>query len=406
MNNLERMKSMMKQNTETEGIDFIQVHIKGRNHLFPGHFMEDKKGKDAYILFLLFMVRFFMPHSNQKEEGLAFIERIQHSIGDDGDFEEKYKEALALKEEDIVDLIVSVQKDGAVPAFALDAMLLYEKMNPQGDEALTQLAQVFRYMEVNEKLLDEIADAVEIIRNKDLKKIAEESGQWKELDLAIVMPYFDSNADKVLLDMAEKYRDAGDSVTAGKWYKQAFNRHGDYAGDAAKELGWIYYNAKNYESAVEWFQKGAEAGSGWAMNTLAMLYSSGKVIEKDIEKAKEWYKRAYDLHKNIVSGISANDLGNIFAGEGKYKLAAEWYQKGAEAGSDWAMYNLAGLYLKGEGVDEDINKAKELLQEVIDLDAYNGAKDEAQKALDFISENKVTIPSMDGKRVLIRHRHL
>lgn len=52
--------------------------------------------------------------------------------------------------------------------------------------------------------------------------------------------------------------------------------------------------------------------------------------------------------------------------EGDFTAAADLFEQGAKQGSAWAQYNLADMYLKGQGVEVDIDKAKALLQKAAD----------------------------------------
>ena len=45
--------------------------------------------------------------------------------------------------------------------------------------------------------------------------------------------------------------------------------------------------------------KAAEYGCSDAMITLGILYSEGKDVEKDLDKAKEWYRKSLEEDKNV-----------------------------------------------------------------------------------------------------------
>ena len=48
-----------------------------------------------------------------------------------------------------------------------------------------------------------------------------------------------------------------------------------------------------------------------------------------------------------------------------YKEAAKWYEIGVGRGSDLAQNNLAALYRKGLGVPRDVDKAIQLLNQLL-----------------------------------------
>jgi len=49
---------------------------------------------------------------------------------------------------------------------------------------------------------------------------------------------------------------------------------------------------QDFEQALVWFKKAAAQDMLGSMTTIAMMYEEGKGVEKDQEKAQEWYKKA------------------------------------------------------------------------------------------------------------------
>ena len=61
---------------------------------------------------------------------------------------------------------------------------------------------------------------------------------------------------------------------------------------------------QNYESAVFWYTKAAEAGNEYAQYNLGRCYEFGMGIEKSFEKAIYWYKKAArNGNKNAVKAL-------------------------------------------------------------------------------------------------------
>jgi TPR repeat protein len=46
--------------------------------------------------------------------------------------------------------------------------------------------------------------------------------------------------------------------------------------------------------AVSWFQKAAEAGDAHGMANLGFMYTNGRGVAQDYQKAREWYQKAAD----------------------------------------------------------------------------------------------------------------
>ena len=84
-----------------------------------------------------------------------------------------------------------------------------------------------------------------------------------------------------------------------------------YAMDA---LGCIHNERTEYEQAVAWYTKGAEAGLPSSMYNLGVVLEQGK-------------------------GVAAPD----------YRAAAGWYRRAADAGDGGAANNLSVMYAVGRG---------------------------------------------------------
>jgi hypothetical protein len=117
-----------------------------------------------------------------------------------------------------------------------------------------------------------------------------------------------------------------------------------------------------YEVAYKIWEPLAEKGYDKAQATLGWMYHTGKGVEKDFSKARQWYRKAAD--QNNV--IAQNNLGVFYEqglGTGKSpRTAAKWYRESAEWGYSFAQYNLGMLYRQGLGVKQDQKEALFWLQ--------------------------------------------
>ena len=101
------------------------------------------------------------------------------------------------------------------------------------------------------------------------------------------------------------------------------------------------------------------------------LYDEGKVVEKNLEKAKEYYIRSAMLG-NLNALDKINDQESLFfigllfyeglLAEQNYTMAAKFFEKSAQLGNTDAMYKLGIIYLRGEGVEENNAKAIEYFE--------------------------------------------
>lgn len=97
------------------------------------------------------------------------------------------------------------------------------------------------------------------------------------------------------------------------------------------DLGFKYYQRKNYKKAAEYFLKAAEQGVSKAQYNLGLIYDS---VVQD------------------------------------YKEAVKWYKKAAEQGHLGAQHNLGLMYKNGQGVTQNCVKAHMWFN----LSAANGDK--------------------------------
>ncbi len=62
---------------------------------------------------------------------------------------------------------------------------------------------------------------------------------------------------------------------------------------------------QHYTTAVKWYQKAVNGSSAAGMSNVGYLYQSGLGVEKDEQKAQEWYQKAAEADKNFTEAIFA-----------------------------------------------------------------------------------------------------
>lgn len=151
---------------------------------------------------------------------------------------------------------------------------------------------------------------------------------------------------------------------ACEWYTVAAN-HGHR--EAQYRLAGLL--VKTYpEQARSWYEKAAIQGHIEARYCLACLLEEGIGGAKDLDGAQQHYQEM----KNEFAA-----LGDKHFCEKDYKQAKDYYEKAIKCGHVPAFLQLAHLYLKGNGVEQDKEKA-------IELSRQAAAKGSSQ-ALAFIS---------------------
>lgn len=151
-----------------------------------------------------------------------------------------------------------------------------------------------------------------------------------------------------------------------KWLEKAAVQ--DCDAGAMNCLGNQYYNGndvveKDFEKAFDWFKRGAEAGSREAMESLGIAYLNGTGTIPDVEEAERWLiKAAENGNVSAMNKLAVVYVDGDFGGKNVAK-AIEWWVKAAEhenGGDSYAMVNLGRTYRDGaEGVEKNPDKALE-----------------------------------------------
>ena len=109
---------------------------------------------------------------------------------------------------------------------------------------------------------------------------------------------------------------------------------------------------RNLRAAMRWYRKAAEAGVVEAMINLALLRLAQGDDARARAEAKHWLTQAAQRgHPYAQAELGAR----ILLGEipGTVAEARKWLQEAAQQGVVEALYNLAGLYRRGEGVPQN-----------------------------------------------------
>ena len=107
------------------------------------------------------------------------------------------------------------------------------------------------------------------------------------------------------------------------------------------------------EKGYKYLLKSYELGNVAASNLIGNMYLNGIYpLEKDIEKAKEYYNKA----ANNNYAYAFNNLGRIEEDNNNYKGAFNYYLQSANLGESWACNKVAEAYRIGV-VDKDMDKA-------------------------------------------------
>jgi TPR repeat protein len=80
------------------------------------------------------------------------------------------------------------------------------------------------------------------------------------------------------------------SSIAHEWMLKAANQ--GHPNAMLSVASYYYFTLFDKEKGVNWYIKAAEAGVAIAQFNVASFYSTGTVLEKDLNKAREWLTKA------------------------------------------------------------------------------------------------------------------
>lgn len=126
------------------------------------------------------------------------------------------------------------------------------------------------------------------------------------------------------------------------------------------EAGWRAYQAGELAEAVETWKTAAEQGDARSQYNLGVLHDRGVGVERDLQGALDWWRRAalqdhrsaqHNLALTLIESGGAADLAE----------AVEWLEAAAFAGFTRSQYSLGKLYETGLGVAVDQTRAFQLI---------------------------------------------
>ena len=167
----------------------------------------------------------------------------------------------------------------------------------------------------------------------------------------------------------------------------------------ALKLGNLYYDGKgsfffgdayieiDYTEAVDWYRKAAEGGELDAYFALGKCYIEGNGVKKDIKNGINWYRKAAEKDSSYATRLAGiyKEGDRI---EQDYEEAFYWYNIAAEDGKLSAMYELGLLYLLGNGIKQNYDKAYNLLLEVANDSGWHPSIADAKKLVDAYSKKE------------------
>ncbi len=127
--------------------------------------------------------------------------------------------------------------------------------------------------------------------------------------------------------------------------------------ESTLEVGISAVDKKDYAKALAVFLRLAETGNADAQYDLAMLYRTGKGVEKNLGKSFKWFQKAAEQGLPDAQYYLAYMYDNGEAVDKDLQKAFVWYLKAAEHGQGLAQINLGVIYANGLGVPQNVSRA-------------------------------------------------
>ena len=107
------------------------------------------------------------------------------------------------------------------------------------------------------------------------------------------------------------------------------------------------------EEAVQTLEQLWDAGLTIAAHQLGKCWRDGLGVLPDDDKAELWFRRSAEAGNDC----SQYALGKLLQGQKRITEAMEWYEQAAAQGNQYADYRLGKLYLLGDSIPKDTDKA-------------------------------------------------
>ena len=231
---------------------------------------------------------------------------------------------------------------------------------PVGWESVPYEINIARFNEMIAPLVGQTIDACRrILKNAELSV----------KDLSAVLMVGGTSRVPLVREMVQRF--VGDvpvyssvdlelAVATGAVMGDGSREEGD-EGEKWSQLGEKYYNGdgveKDYEKAVEYYEKAAELENAAAQNNLGLCYENGHGVLQDYKEAVKWYRKAAEQGNTVAQYNLGHCYANGIGVPRDHKEAVKWYRKAAEQGDTAAQNNLGGCYANGRGVPQDYKEA-------------------------------------------------
>ena len=246
--------------------------------------------------------------------------------------------------------VKSVQKDTSTANLLKNggSSRILPDLNNEKAEAISR--------EEAQELINQKAFALSTIKRRvsdmptsDLARELNSNARVSEADLALVRDLAEKGHPKAQAMLGSYYMNARNFRTALKWFNEAASQGN---ADAYNQLGFMYDNGLgvplNHNKAFEFYIKAAEYGVPSAQNNIGMMYQEGKGVKQDYRQAILWFAKAWKQSDDVKSSATAaNNMAymyyNGWAVKRNVRTAFSLYREAARKGLLAAKINTGKL---------------------------------------------------------------
>lgn len=294
------------------------------------------------------------------------------------DFSKEYKKARSLSfENDTKKESFLLMKDEATKGNALaifDLAHYYSK--GIGCEINTDLSENL-YNNALKSFIEILSQTENTLSPRKMRDIKKREWQISYLSYRIAKMYYFGLGTEISKEEAYDYFQYSDDTNDGNmfahYYLARFYENGEVVEKDLNKAFNFYLDV-----AKETLNTQSKQSMPYAVYKVANMLENGTGCKKDDSKAQDYYEKALNLFE--LSNASCPDdqlqyrIGKMYL-EGKgctkdKEKAIEFLKSSANLGNDFANYTLAMIYLKDEQADAD----PELIQKAIDLLTFSATK--------------------------------
>ncbi|HEY2620004.1 MAG TPA: caspase family protein [Acetobacteraceae bacterium] len=135
------------------------------------------------------------------------------------------------------------------------------------------------------------------------------------------------------------------------------------------DLGLLYAKglgvAKDYPTAMQWFQRAAGQGAPRALFLVGLMYERGFGVPRNYDTALDWYRRAAAKNAPLAELALARFYGQGLGVERDPAQRAAWLLRAANQGNPQAQFILGNIYRRGIDVPQDPATAAQWYQRAV-----------------------------------------